>query len=82
MLKGYTSVKYFCLLLRGASDVYPHLVLQRSNKPASLAQMDAHPSGDQEVTGSIFFRGDLIRNIFYGHSLPSADSGRAVVVSF
>ena len=26
-----------------------------------------------------FFRGDWSWNIFYGHSLPSADSGRAVV---
>ena len=29
-----------------------------------------------------FFRGDWSWNIFYDHSLPSADSRRAVVVSF
>ena len=39
---------------------------------------------NQEVAGSTragsatFFHGDLSRNIFYGHSLPSADSRRAV----
>ena len=42
------------------------------------------PNGDQEVAGSTtaeatFFRGDWSWNIFYGHSLPSADSRRAVV---
>ena len=43
------------------------------------------PTGDQEVAGSTsprsetFFRGDWSWNIFYGHSLPSADSRRAVV---
>ena len=43
------------------------------------------PTGDQEVAGSTpprsatFFRGDWSWNIFYGYSLPSADSRRAVV---
>ena len=45
------------------------------------------PTGDQEVVGltpavsAAFFRGDgdWSWNIFYGHSLPSADSRRAVV---
>ena len=49
------------------------------------------PTGDQEVAGSTpaevgniatFFRGDWSWNIFYGHSLPSADSRRAVVISW
>ena len=43
---------------------------------------DARPAGDQEVASSTpakFFCGDLIMNIFYGHSLPSADSRRAAV---
>ena len=51
--------------------------------PASVAQMDACPSGDQQVTGSIqhsFMEIDHgIQCIFQGHSLPSADSSRAVV---
>ena len=53
--------------------------------PASVAQLDARPTGDQEVVGSTpprsatFFRGDWSWNIFYGYSLPSADSRRAVV---
>ena len=44
--------------------------------PASVAQLDARPTGDQEVAGlapagsATFFR---------GHSLPSAVSRRAVV---
>ena len=49
-------------------------------QPASVAQSDARPTGDQEVAGSTpagsatFFRGDLIMK-----SLPSADSRRTVV---
>ena len=53
-------------------------------KFASLGGSDAHPTGDQ-VTGStpaevgniLLWRFD--HEIFYGHSLPSADSRRAVV---
>ena len=50
-----------------------------------MAQLDGHPTGDQEVVGFIparsatFFPGDLSRNIFYCHSFPSADSSRAFV---
>ena len=46
--------------------------------PASVAQLDARPTGDQEVAGltpvesAIIFPGDWSWNIFYGHSLPSA----------
>ena len=52
---------------------------------ASVAKLDVHSTGDQEVSGltlagsAIFFLGDWSWNIFYGHSLPSADSRRAVV---
>ena len=54
-------------------------------RPASVAQLDARPTGDQKFEGSTsarsttFFRGDSIMNIFYGHSLPFADWRRAVV---
>ena len=50
----------------------------------SVAQLDARPTGDQEIAGSIPRRvgnilcGNLIMKYFYGHSLPSADSRRAV----
>ena len=53
--------------------------------PALVAQFDAHLTGDQEVVGSTpagsatFFCGGWSGNVFYGHSLPSADSRRAVV---
>ena len=53
-------------------------------RPRWLSWM-RRPTGDQEVAGSTpaevatFFRGDWLWNIFYGHSLPSADSRRAVV---
>ena len=46
--------------------------------PASVVQLDVCPTGDQEVASSTF-HGDRSWNIFYGHSLPSADSRRAVV---
>ena len=57
-------------------------------QPATVAQLDAHLTGDQEVAGktpagsATFFRGDLSWDIFYGHSLPSADSRRVVVSSW
>ena len=57
-------------------------------RPRWLSWM-RRPTGDQEVAGSTsppppprsatFFRGDWPWNIFYGHSLPSTDSRRAVV---
>ena len=49
------------------------------------ASVDARPTGDQEVAGSIpagsaaFFRGDWSWHIFCGLSIPSADSKREVV---
>ena len=55
------------------------------NMPASVAQLDAPSDWRQEVAGSTlprsatFFSGDWSWNIFYGHSLPSADSRKAVV---
>ena len=53
-------------------------------RPRWLSWM-RRPTGDQEVgvqppsRSATFFRGDWSWNIFYGHSLPSADSRRAVV---
>ena len=50
-----------------------------------MAQLDEQSTGDQEVAGSTpagsatFFHGDWSWNILYCHSLPSADSRRAVV---
>ena len=59
--------------------------IQLTLQPASMAQLDAGPTGDQEVAGSTlagsatFFRESWSYDIFYGHSLPSADSRRSVV---
>ena len=53
-------------------------------RPRWLSWM-RRPTGDQEVAdltpprSATFFRRDWSWNIFYGHSLPSADSRRAVV---
>ena len=54
-----------------------------------MAHLDACPTGDQEVTGSIPTRSSNILSdieidyeihcIFYSHSLSSSDSKRAVV---
>ena len=61
--------------------------LPKVSRPRWLSWM-CRPTGDQEVAGSTlpppprsatFFREDCLWNIFYGHSLPSADSRRAVV---
>ena len=62
---------YICLLLKIIS---------------SVAQSNAHPTGDQEVPGLAphrvrqHFIVEIDHEIFiYGHSLPSTDSRRAVV---
>ena len=53
-------------------------------EPASVAPLDARPTGDQEVASSTiaglatFFPGPIMK-YFHGHSLLSADSRRAVV---
>ena len=55
------------------------------NLPASVTQLDAYPTGDQEVAGSTplgpptFFHGDWSWNIFYSHSFSSAESRRSFV---
>ena len=56
----------------------------RAIMPASVAQLDAGPTGDQvagstpsEVGNILLWK--LIMKYFLGHSLPSADSRRAVV---
>ena len=52
--------------------------------PAFVAQLDVGLTGDQEVVGSTptgfatFFSGEWSWNIFYGRSVPSADSRRVV----
>ena len=53
--------------------------------PAKVAQLDACPTGDHEVAGSIpagsgnILSCRLIMEYFYGNYLPFADSRRAVV---
>ena len=55
--------------------------------PASVARSATRTTGDQEFERSIpaksatVFYEDWSLNIFYGHSLPFADSRRAVVMS-
>ena len=50
-----------------------------------VAQLNARPTGDQQVADSTpaevgnILSGDWLWNIFYGHSIPSADSRRTVV---
>ena len=52
---------------------------------ASVVQLHARPTEDQEVAGSIpagsvtFFREDWSWYIFYGLFLPSTDTRRAVI---
>ena len=53
--------------------------------PASVVQLDVRPTGEQEVAGltrpgrQLSFVKILSWNIFYRHSLTSADSRRAFV---
>ena len=55
--------------------------LIRSFLPALMVQSDASPTGDQEIARTIpaGSGNNISWNIFYGHSLPSADSRRAVL---
>ena len=47
--------------------------------PLFYRRTKQHPCGFDPRRSATFFRGDWSWNIFYGHSLPSADSRRAVV---
>ena len=49
--------------------------------PASVAQSDVYPTGEQEVAGPPLGPVRLIMKYFLRHSLPSANS-RGAVVSF
>ena len=82
----------FCRFCRALAHMWRYagnvaITEHRLTKPASVAQLNARSTGEQEVAGSTaawsvtFFCGDWSWNIFYGHSLPYADS-RRVVVSF
>ena len=84
----FTFHKYQKHLFLGQQILWEYAAFSHyPSLPASVAQLAAHPIGDQEVAGLTpigsvtFFHGIWSRNIFYGHSLPSADS-RRVVVSF
>ena len=56
-----------------------------SHWPGPVAQSDAFSTGHQEVAVSILWSGTILSwrlimaYLFYGHSLPSADSRREVV---
>ena len=61
-----------------------HATLIEFQKPGLLARSDACPPGNQTFTGSIpgpahSFVEIWSWNYFYGHSLPTTDSSRAVV---
>ena len=90
MLKAVRQKKYRVYPKIRILYAFPYLFENLNNsflppvEPTSMAQLDARPIGDQESAGltpagsATFFRGDWSWNIFYGHSLPSADSRRAV----
>ena len=81
LLNQWVLLKYLMRLCECAEC----LTLYIFTKPALVAQFDARQTSDQEVSGLIpngsttFFHGDWSWNIFFGHSLPSADSRRTVV---
>ena len=105
-----TAASTECTRNAVGSSSWQRTLITDVHRPASVAQLDAGPTGDKEVAGStptevgnilswrlimkyflrsfspfpliqerLFFRGDWSWNIFYGHSLPFADSRRAVV---
>ena len=80
----FTYVEDFCLQLK----IYGKCPKIAYNKVAGLGgsvgcavRLETTRSRVQPPPRSAtFFRGDWSWNIFYGHSLPSADSRRAVVI--
>ena len=70
------------------SKIHPILYHYCCYLPASVAHLDERPTGDQEIAGSTpaglaksFMEIDheIFSTYFLNHSLPSADSRRAVV---
>ena len=57
------------------------LEIQTPGEPASVAQLDARPTGDQGFDPRRGRQHSFVEidHEIYGHSLPSADSRRAVV---
>ena len=88
MLYSYIPFSgYILIVIFHAIYLYSFFMLYSYIQLALVAQLDACLTGDQDVVGSIsarsatFFHGDWSWNIFYGHSLPSTDSRRALSVS-
>ena len=67
---------FYCCSQTCYSWAMPHFQLMHGT--VSLAYLDVPLTGDQEVAGSTL-QGQQYSFVFYGHSLPSADSRRAVV---
>ena len=76
--KGY-FVSYVLLRLISTKFTWPKFSL-----PGPVARWDVHLTCIQEVAGSLLWSGNILSwrwswNHFYGHSLLTADSSRAVV---
>ena len=61
---------------------------KKKKKKNTVAQLDAHRTGNQDVAGSsparsvTFFQGDWSWNIVCGHSLPSSNSRKVELCQF
>ena len=55
------------------------MLLMRTAQPALVALLDVRPTGDQEGAVGSILSWRLIMKYFLRHSLPSADSRRAIV---
>ena len=90
-LRHLYQVEFCSFIVRyptaGASVYCGHIssCFSFSMHTVSVGQLDARPTGDQEVAGSTpaeagnILSWRLIMKYFYSHSLPSADSRRAIV---
>ena len=73
---------FISLLLNDLSsqNMFTHIGASLGGSVGCAVQLETRRSRVQPpLMSATFFRGDWSWNIFYGHSLPSADSRRAVV---
>ena len=79
IIKNFCQTKFLTDMSAGPT-LHIQLVAGLSGSVGCVVRLETRRSRVQPPPRSAtFFRGDWSWNIFYGHSLPSADSRRAVV---
>ena len=71
--------RYYWTLLYGVVYIFTQMTFSRGSFGCAVRLETRRSRVQRPPRSATFFRGDWSWNIFYGHSLPSADSRRAVV---